>query len=51
MWTHLNEVAIPAILSTAVGLDAGETMMCGLPLFHANATMATGAFPCHDRHE
>lgn len=43
--THFNEVAIPAILSLAVGLDPGETILCGLPLFHANATMATGAFP------
>ncbi len=43
--THYNEVAIPTILNLAVGLDAGETILCGLPLFHANATMATGAFP------
>ncbi|MEW6440148.1 MAG: acyl-CoA synthetase [bacterium] len=43
--THFNEIAIPAILSLAVGLEPGETIMCGLPLFHANATMATGAFP------
>lgn len=43
--THFNEVAIPAILSLAVGLEPGETILCGLPLFHANATMATGAFP------
>jgi fatty-acyl-CoA synthase len=43
--THFNEVAIPTILSLAVGLDPGETILCGLPLFHANATMATGAFP------
>ena len=43
--THFNEVAIPAILNLAVGLETGETILCGLPLFHANATMATGAFP------
>ncbi len=43
--THFNEVAIPAILGLTVGLETGETIMCGLPLFHANATMATGAFP------
>jgi fatty-acyl-CoA synthase len=43
--THYNEVAIPTILGLTVGLNPGETIMCGLPLFHANATMATGAFP------
>jgi fatty-acyl-CoA synthase len=43
--THFNEVAIPTILSLTVGLNTGETIMCGLPMFHANATMATGAFP------
>ena len=43
--THMNEVAIPTILGLAVGLDPGEAILCGLPLFHANATMATGAFP------
>jgi fatty-acyl-CoA synthase len=43
--THYNEVAIPTILRLIVGLNQGETIMCGLPLFHANATMATGAFP------
>ena len=43
--THYNEVSIPTILQVSVGLDPGETILCGLPLFHANATMATGAFP------
>jgi fatty-acyl-CoA synthase len=43
--THFNEVVIPTSLSLMVGLDPGESIMCGLPLFHANATMATGAFP------
>jgi fatty-acyl-CoA synthase len=43
--THFNEVVIPTILGLIVSLDAVETMLCGLPLFHANATMGTGAFP------
>jgi fatty-acyl-CoA synthase len=43
--THFNEAAIPAILGLLVGLDPEETIMCGLPLFHANASMATGAYP------
>jgi len=43
--THFNEVAITTILGLLIDLEAGETMLCGLPMFHANATMATGAFP------
>ncbi len=43
--THLNEVAITTVLDLLIDLEAGETMLCGLPMFHANATMATGAFP------
>ncbi len=43
--THLNETVIPIILGFNMALGPGEVMMCGLPLFHANATMGTGAFP------
>ncbi len=43
--THFNEAAITTILDLLIDLKAGETMLCGLPMFHANATMATGAFP------
>ncbi len=43
--THFNEVAITTILDLLIDLKPGETMLCGLPMFHANATMATGAFP------
>lgn len=43
--THLNEASMISILRLVMDLKAGETMLCGLPMFHANATMATGAFP------
>ena len=41
--THFNEVAIATIAKLmAGGLQTGETAFCGLPMFHGNATMATG---------
>ena len=43
--THGNEVSMISMLRLVVDLNAGEAMLCGLPMFHANATMATGAFP------
>jgi fatty-acyl-CoA synthase len=43
--THRNETAVIAMLRLCMDLRAGEAMLCGLPMFHANATMATGAFP------
>ncbi|MBC2715995.1 MAG: acyl-CoA synthetase [Desulfobacteraceae bacterium] len=45
--THFNEAAITTILPLVVGQDlkTGDTALTGLPLFHANATMATGLYP------
>ncbi len=45
--THYNEVAITTICNLMLGeeVNPGDSMLCGLPLFHANATMATGIFP------
>ncbi|MEW6333225.1 MAG: acyl-CoA synthetase [Thermodesulfobacteriota bacterium] len=43
--THLNEASMISILRLIMDLEPGEAMLCGLPMFHANATMATGAFP------
>ena len=41
--THFNEAAMPFMLNQAMGLDAGETALCGLPLFHVNGTTVTGS--------
>jgi len=43
--THFNEAAMSFIMSTGVDLKAGETCLCGLPLFHVNGTMVTGSSP------
>jgi fatty-acyl-CoA synthase len=45
--THFNEAAITAILQLVAGADlkTGDSVLCGLPMFHGNATMATGIFP------
>ncbi len=45
--THFNEAAIATILQLISGseLKTGDTWLCGLPMFHGNATMATGIFP------
>jgi fatty-acyl-CoA synthase len=43
--THFNEAAMAFIMSTGVDLKAGETCLCGLPLFHVNATTVTGSAP------
>jgi fatty-acyl-CoA synthase len=45
--THFNESAITTILQLVTGddLKTGDAVLCGLPLFHGNATMATGIFP------
>lgn len=43
--THLNEASMISMLRLVIELNAGEVMLCGLPMFHANATMATGALP------
>ena len=41
--THFNEAAMPFMLNQAMGLGAGETALCGLPLFHVNGTTVTGS--------
>ena len=43
--THRNEASMISMLRLIMDLEAGEAMLCGLPMFHANATMATGALP------
>ncbi|MBW1889958.1 MAG: acyl-CoA synthetase [Deltaproteobacteria bacterium] len=43
--THFNEAAMPFMLNQAMGLAAGETALCGLPLFHVNGTTVTGSAP------
>jgi fatty-acyl-CoA synthase len=43
--THFNEAAMPFMLNQAMGLGAGETALCGLPLFHVNGTTVTGSAP------
>jgi fatty-acyl-CoA synthase len=43
--THGNEASMISMLRLIMDLEAGEAMLCGLPMFHANATMATGALP------
>ena len=41
--THFNEAAMPFMLNQAMGLEAGEVALCGLPLFHVNGTTVTGS--------
>lgn len=43
--THFNEVAMTHIMEFSIDLNRGETIMGGLPLFHVNGTMITGAGP------
>jgi fatty-acyl-CoA synthase len=45
MRTHMNEMFSAAMCSVALDLSAKSTMMCGLPLFHANAPLLTGLAP------
>ena len=45
MRSHLNETSNTQIWSMFLPLYSGEAMLCGLPLFHANGTMITGAIP------
>ncbi|MBU2550753.1 MAG: AMP-binding protein, partial [Proteobacteria bacterium] len=42
---HFNEAAMTTIMGLVADLHQGETIMCGLPLFHVNGTMVTGALP------
>ncbi|MFC1880169.1 acyl-CoA synthetase [Thermodesulfobacteriota bacterium] len=43
--THFNEAAMAYMFMQASSLNAGETCMCGLPLFHVNGTTVTGSGP------
>lgn len=43
--THLNEVVLTWDLKAATGLQPGEAVMVGLPLFHCNGTCITGLLP------
>jgi fatty-acyl-CoA synthase len=43
--THYNEAVMAKMVALGAELYAGETTMCGLPLFHVNGTTVTGSFP------
>jgi len=43
--SHLNELALNTGLSASIGLQPGECVMVGLPLFHCNGTCITGLLP------
>ena len=43
--THLNEAAMAFMINQAGEMETGETILCGLPLFHVNGTTVTGSFP------
>ncbi len=43
--SHLNESFMAFSLSNVLDFKAGDTSLCGLPLFHANGTTITGSVP------
>ena len=43
--THFNEAAMAFMIASVAEFYTGETMLCGLPLFHVNGTMVTGGLP------
>lgn len=43
--THFNEAAMAYVIGQSGDLYTGETILCGLPLFHVNGTTVTGLFP------
>jgi len=45
MRTHMNEMFSAMACSLGLAMHSGTTMMCGLPLFHANAPLLTGLAP------
>ena len=45
MRTHMNEMFSAFGCSAGLAMHPGTTMMCGLPLFHANAPLLTGLAP------
>jgi len=43
--THHNEIVMAWDIQASSGLQSGEAVMVGLPLFHANGTLITGLMP------
>jgi fatty-acyl-CoA synthase len=43
--THHNEMVLAWDLKAGTDMQRGETVMCGLPLFHCNGTCVTGLMP------
>ncbi|MEW6264541.1 MAG: acyl-CoA synthetase [Thermodesulfobacteriota bacterium] len=43
--THYNEAVLAWDIAFGSELQPGETVMCGLPLFHCNGTCVTGLMP------
>jgi fatty-acyl-CoA synthase len=43
--THFMEAAMAFMTAAPMGIQAGETLLCGLPLFHVNGTTVTGSMP------
>ena len=43
--SHRNEVVLASNIVMAADLTAGESVLCGLPLFHCNGTCITGLAP------
>jgi fatty-acyl-CoA synthase len=45
MRTHMNEMFSALMCGLGLDMKSSTTMMCGLPLFHANAPLLTGLAP------
>lgn len=43
--THANEVGNACMVQLTLPLQADEVVLCGLPMFHVNATLVTGLMP------
>lgn len=43
--THLNELADAWSAAAMLDFGSGDTVLCGLPLFHVNGVVATGVMP------
>ena len=43
--THMNEIAMGWMICCSGGITVDKTLLCGLPLFHVNATTITGIAP------
>jgi len=40
--SHLNEIVNAYVTGSTLASESGEVLLCGLPLFHVNAVIATG---------